>query len=77
LGAATFTEYEYADGVLVNSVERREPEFSAEDVELLLEWQRATHEVGPHGQPMSEATSSLGDRLNRNGRVVLHRGGGY
>lgn len=44
---------------------RREPEFSAEDVDLLLEWQHGTHDLGPHGQPMSEALSPLADPMNR------------
>lgn len=59
------TRYEYEDGVLVGSVTEREPEFSREDVEAfiaLMESQR----VGPHGHPMSEATSPLADPSNPN-----------
>lgn len=57
------TRYEYEDGLLVGAVTEREPEFSRVDVEAfvaLLESKR----VGPHGHPMSEAVSPLGDPSN-------------
>ncbi len=46
------------------AIEEREPEWSRSDVEALLaiiEMQR----VGPHGQPMVEATSPLASPLNK------------
>lgn len=53
------TRYEYdAGGRLIAAVEERDPEWSRADVEALIahvELQR----VGPHGQPMAEATSPL------------------
>jgi hypothetical protein len=50
----------------------REPEWSEEDIALLLallelraEERAAAAEIGPHGRPMSEATSPNADPANR------------
>lgn len=42
------------------AIEEREPEWSRADVEALLAL-KELQRVGPHGQPMSEATSPLAD----------------
>lgn len=42
-----------------------EPEWDDEQVALLLAAQAKTHEVGPHGVPMDEATSPLADPNDR------------
>lgn len=53
----TVTHYEYDDGGrLVRSVSVPEPEWTPEDVALLVSSSRLEREVGPHGIPMSEAT---------------------
>lgn len=56
-----FIEYVYEGGVLVGSVRHREPEFDDRDRALLLAHHRAAGDMGPHGQPMSEATSPEAD----------------
>ena len=53
---AEVTTHEYDGDRLVRSVTVRESEWSREQVVLLLAWQRAQDELGPHGFPMSEAT---------------------
>lgn len=59
-----FTRYEYdGDGRLVGSVTEREPEWCRADVEALIAYIEMGR-VGPHGQPMSEATSRLADPAN-------------
>ena len=59
------TRYEYDDaGRMVASWTEREAEFSREDVEAMLAFQEMQR-VGPHGHPMSEATSPEGDPSNR------------
>ena len=61
----TATTYEYDDaGRLIGSVTEREPEWSRADVEALVA-HRERGRVGPHGQPMSEATSQLANPSNR------------
>lgn len=58
------TRYEYDDaGRLVGSVTEREPEWSRTDVEALIAFLE-NGRVGPHGQPMSEATSPLANPGN-------------
>lgn len=57
----TVTEYEYADGVLVRSVEYREPEFDDAQVDLMIAYQRYVADVGRHGHLMSEATDPKAD----------------
>ena len=59
------TEYEYDGDRLVGSVVRREPEWCRADVEALLAHIESGR-VGPHGQPMDEATSPLADPANPN-----------
>lgn len=59
------TRYEYENGLLVGSVTEREPEFSREDVEAFIAYKESLR-VGPHGHPMSEAVSPLGDPSNPN-----------
>lgn len=48
---------------LSGSVTEQEPEFSREDVEAFIALLEAKR-VGPHGHPMSEAVSPLGDPSN-------------
>lgn len=61
---AEVTRYEYdADGRIVSSVTEREPEWCRADVEALIAFLEMGR-VGPHGQPMSEATSPLADPSN-------------
>lgn len=52
-----FTEYVYEDDRLVGSVTTREPEFSPEQVDLLLAHEAYMADLGPHGHRMSVATS--------------------
>lgn len=64
-----FTDYVYDDeGRLVRSVTSVEPEWDDEQVALILAHLELDNDVGPHGQPMSEATSKLGDAKNPDGR---------
>lgn len=59
------TRYEYDDdGRLSGSVTQREAEWSRTDVEALIAY-IDLHRVGPHGQPMGEATSQDGNPSNR------------
>lgn len=62
----TVTTFERDEaGQVIGMKEEREPEWSRTDVEsliALLEMQR----VGPHGHPMSEATSELANPQNAN-----------
>lgn len=61
---AEVTTFEYDDdGRLVGAVTEREPEWSSSDRESLLALLEASR-VGPHGHPMSEATSPLADPSN-------------
>lgn len=63
---AEVTRYEYdEDGRLVSAVTEREPEWCRADVEALIAYLEMGR-VGPHGQPMSEATSPLADPANPN-----------
>lgn len=58
------TRYEYDDdGRVVASVTEREPEWCRADVEALIAFIEMGR-VGPHGQPMSEATSREADPSN-------------
>lgn len=43
----------------MGTVTTREPEFTADDVAVLLAHEAYMADIGPHGQPMSEATSPL------------------
>jgi len=50
-------EYHYDDDGRVTGVTtHREPEFDTEQVTLLIAHMRARADIGPHGQPMTEAT---------------------
>jgi hypothetical protein len=51
-----FTRHEYVDGVLVGSVSEREPEWSRDELDMMLAYERVMADMGPHGHPMSEAT---------------------
>jgi hypothetical protein len=54
---ATFTRHIYdADGRLVGSVSVPEPEWSPDDVALLVASRQHQQSLGAHGFPMSEAT---------------------
>lgn len=54
-----FAVYEFnADGVRVGETRVREPEFTAHDVRLMVAHLRREADIGPHGQPLSEATSA-------------------
>jgi hypothetical protein len=76
---ATITEYEYDDdGRLVRSITTREPEFSDEDVALLLAHMADVRDTGRYGESLAEATSDRADPMNydapdRIGYVVGHR----
>lgn len=76
---ATITEYEYdSDGRLARSITTQEPEFSDEDVALLLAHMANAHDIGRYGEALSEATSDRADPNNydipdRIGYVVGHR----
>jgi hypothetical protein len=48
-------------------VTHREREFSPDDVVLLTDHMRQVNDLGPHGQPMSEATDPRADRNARGG----------
>lgn len=51
------TEYHYdGAGRLIGSTKHRESEFDARQRDLLLAHLRSRRDIGPHGQPMSEAT---------------------
>jgi hypothetical protein len=50
-----------SEGRLVSTIVTREPEFSIDDVALLTAQTELEADRGPHGQPMSEATSGLAD----------------
>ena len=64
-----FTEYVYGeDGRLIRSVETVEAEWDDEQLALILAHLEIENDVGPHGQPMSEATDRLGDAKNPDGR---------
>lgn len=55
------TEYVYDDtGRVSRTVTTREAEWDEEQVDLLLAVQQLTADLGPHGQPMSEATDPQG-----------------
>ncbi len=61
---AEVTRYEYDDeGRLSAAITEREPEWCRADVEALIAFVEMGR-VGPHGQPMSEATSRLADPSN-------------
>ena len=62
------TEYEYEGGRLVRSVTTTEPEWDDEQLALVIAHLELENDVGPHGQPMSEATNVLGDAKNPNGQ---------
>lgn len=55
---AEFTEYVYEGEKLVGSVTRREAEFDAGQVALLLAHRRLQADRGPHGIPMSDAVKA-------------------
>ena len=64
-----FTEYVYdGSGRLVRSVETVEPEWDDEQLALVIAHLELENDVGPHGQPMSEATDPLANPKNRDGR---------
>lgn len=64
----TVTERTYdADGRVSQTVTYQEPEFNDDDLALLLERASWERQIAPHGQPLSEATSSENDRRNRQG----------
>jgi hypothetical protein len=67
-----FTCHVYEDGVLVGSVTEREPEFDADQRALLLAHMALERDKGSHGQPMSEATSSLADPSMRGKKGGWH-----
>lgn len=62
-------EYD-ADGVLLRIVEYREPEWDAEQRALMLAYERYMSDIGPHGQPMSEATDPRANPLDYDGGYV-------
>jgi hypothetical protein len=50
-----------------------EPEWDDEQLELMVAFRRHESDIGPHGHPMSEATSAFADpsdRKNRRWRYV-------
>jgi hypothetical protein len=61
---STITEYEYdADGRLLRSITTQEPEFSDDDVALLLAHMANARDTGRYGESLSEATSDLTDPM--------------
>ncbi|MDN4595900.1 hypothetical protein [Leifsonia virtsii] len=71
--------YEYDDaGRLARSITTREPEFTDDDVALLLAHMAEVRDTGRYGERLSEATSDRADptnyeALDRIGYVVGHR----
>jgi hypothetical protein len=54
---AEITSHEYdAEGRVIRTVVRAEPEFSAWDINLMLAYNAFEADKGPHGIPMSRAT---------------------
>jgi len=67
----TVTRYEYDDaGRLVRSVSIPEPEWTREDVAMLVVSRHAERSIGPHGLPMSEATDPANQWAFETGRVM-------
>lgn len=54
--------------MLVRSVTTRESEFDAEQIAYLIAIRLYENNMGPHGQPMSEAMSNEADPNNYDGR---------
>lgn len=50
-----------ADGALIGEVHTREAQYTRRDVDLLLAHLQIEADKGPHGQPLSEATSEWAD----------------
>ena len=57
----TEPEYDPDTGVLLRSVEHREPEFDDEQVAWMLAYARHSSDIGAHGQLISEATDPRAD----------------
>lgn len=56
-------EFHYDDaGTLIGQTVTREPEFNADEVNLLLAHARAVSDIGTHGQPLSEAMDPQASR---------------
>jgi hypothetical protein len=51
-----------------------EPEFDREQYEMLAALAEYEADLGPHGQPMSEAISPAGDPNNKDGRYYYAAG---
>lgn len=62
------TEYVYEDGQVVSSVTTTEAEWDDEQVALVIAHLELENDLGPHGQPMSEATSPLANPKNPKGK---------
>lgn len=67
-----FTRNVYEDGVFVGSVTEREPEWDNRQRALILAHLALENDKGPHGQPMSEATSPLADPNVKNKKGGWH-----
>lgn len=61
-------------GRVVSVRVEREPEWSSEQVSLMLGVQAYERSLGPHGQPMDEALSPDSDPSNRNGARIYRAG---
>lgn len=56
------TEFEYDDaGRVLRAITRREPEWSHDDVDLMVASRQLEASIGSHGQPLDEAMSPLAD----------------
>jgi hypothetical protein len=68
--STTYTHVHNSEGRLVSTIVTREPEYSIDDVALLAAQAELEADIGPHGQPMSEATSGFADPNLRGTRAT-------
>lgn len=62
------------DGAVLHTRVEREPEWTPDQVSLVLGVQAYERSLGPHGQPIDEAWSPESDPSNRNG-VRIYKAG--
>jgi hypothetical protein len=75
---AEIVEYEYDEnGRLARALSTREPEFSEDDVALLLAHIRHQRSIQPHGYTLDEAISPEADPSNRKGAYYFRAGAPY
>jgi hypothetical protein len=67
--------FEYApDGRIASVRVQKEPEWTPDQVSLILAVEAYEEMVGPHGQPMDEALSAESDPSNRSGKRIYRAG---